>query len=339
YYYLRYGKPVGGGGSTITQQLVRNTLITPEPTFERKIREAMLAIEITRRYSKDQILEYYLNAIPFGNLAYGIEAASETYFDKRAEELNLAEASLLAGLPQAPSLWDPCLNPEGALARQRAVLELMVEANYITREQATATAGETAKMIKADAFDRRCDQGVGIQAPHFVVYVRQLLEEQFGPEVVYKGGLQVTTTLDLKLQKIAEEEARKQIDALKDKNVTNASLVALDPKTGEILALLGSVDFFDKKIDGQVNVAVRLRQPGSSIKPINYVAALQKGWTPATVIADIKTEFPIPGQPPYVPENYDTREHGLVNVRTALASSFNIPAVKTLQFVTVTTMI
>jgi 1A family penicillin-binding protein len=339
YYYLIYGKPVAGGGSTITQQLIRNTLIAPEPTFERKIREALLAVEVTRRYSKDQILEYYLNAIPYGNLAYGIEAAAETYFNKRAQDLNLAEASLLAGLPQAPALWDPCVNPDGALARQRVVLDLMLNAKYVTRDQANTAAAEMAKTIKADAFDRRCDQGIGIQAPHFVVYVRQLLEEQFGPEVVYKGGLQVTTTLDLKLQKIAEDEARKQIDALRDKNVTNASLVALDPKTGEILVMLGSVDFFDKRIDGQVNVAVRLRQPGSSIKPINYVTAFQKGWTPATVIADVKTEFPIPGQPPYVPENYDTREHGLVSVRTALASSFNIPAVKTLQFVTVTAMI
>ncbi len=339
YYYARYGKPVGGGGSTITQQLVRNTLITPDPTIQRKIREAVLAVEVTRRYSKDQILEYYLNTIPYGNLAYGIEAASEAYFNKRVEDLTLAEASLLAGLPQAPALWDPCLDPDAALERQRIVLEAMVTANYISAQQATAALVESAKTLKAEAFDKRCDQGISIRAPHFVVYVRELLEEQFGPEVVYKGGLQVTTTLDLKLQKIAEEEARKQIDSLRGKNVTNAALVALEPKTGEILAMLGSVDFFDKKIDGQVNVAVRLRQPGSSIKPITYIAAFQKGWTPATVIADVKTEFPIPGQPTYIPENYDQREHGLVNVRTALASSFNIPAVKALQFVTVTTMI
>lgn len=339
YYYLRYGKPVAGGGSTITQQLVRNTLITPEPTFERKIREAILAIEITRRYSKDQILEYYLNTIPYGNLAYGIEAAAQTYFNKPAESLNLAEAALLAGLPQAPALWDPCANPDGALARQRVVLGLMLEARYITREQMDAAAREMAQTLKSNTFQQRCNQRVAMRAPHFVVYVRQLLEEQYGPEVVYKGGLQVMTTLDLKMQRIAEEEARKQIEALRGKNVTNAALVALDPRTGEILTMLGSVDFFDKQIDGQVNVAVRLRQPGSAIKPINYVAAFQKGWTPATVIADVKTEFPIPGQPTYVPENYDKREHGLVNIRTALASSFNIPAVKTLQFVTVPTMI
>lgn len=339
YYYVRYGKPVGGGGSTITQQLVRNTLITAEPTFERKIREAILAIEVTRRYSKDQILEYYLNTIPYGNLAYGIEAAAQTYFNKSAEALNLAEAALLAGLPQAPALWDPCANPDGALARQRVVLGLMLEERYITREQMNAAMSEMAQTLKSNTFQQRCRQRVPIRAPHFVVYVRQLLEEQYGPEVIYKGGLQVITTLDLKMQRIAEDEARKQIDALKGKNVTNAALVALDPKTGEILAMLGSVDFFDKNIDGQVNVAIRLRQPGSAIKPINYIAAFEKGWTPATVIADVKTEFPIPGQPPYVPENYDKREHGLVSVRTALASSFNIPAVKTLQFVTVPKMI
>ncbi len=339
YYLVTTGKPAGGGGSTITQQLVRNTLITPEPTIERKIREAILALEITRQYSKDQILEYYLNAIPYGNLAYGIQAAAEGYFNKPAEQLNLAEASLLAGLPQAPALWDPCLDPDAALARQRDVLAAMVKAQYITPAQATAAANDSTKQIKSDAFTSRCAQGIGVQAPHFVAYVRELLEQQYGPEVVYKGGLQVTTTLDLKLQKIAEDEARKQIASLAGKNVTNAALVALDPKTGAILAMLGSVDFFDKKIDGQVNVAIRLRQPGSSIKPINYVAAFQKGWNPATVIPDVKTIFPIPGQPDYIPTNYDEREHGLVPIRTALASSFNIPAVKTLQFVTVPGMI
>jgi len=339
YYLLITGKPTAGGGSTITQQLVRNTLITAEPTYERKIREMILAIEITRRYSKDQILELYLNTISYGNLASGIESAAQTYFGKHAQDLNLAEASLLAGLPQAPALWDPCENPDSALRRQRVVLNLMAEAGYIQRDQIENVSSETARVLSSKEFAQRCSQLVSIVAPHFVNYVRQQLEEQYGPEVVYKGGLQVTTTLDLKLQRIAEEEARKQIAALKGKNVTNAALVALDPKTGEILAMLGSVDFFDKTIDGQVNVAIRLRQPGSSIKPINYVAAFQKGWNPATVLVDVKTEFPIPGQPTYLPENYDRREHGLVNVRTALASSFNIPAVKTLQFVTVPGMI
>ena len=339
YYYARYGRPVSGGGSTITQQLLKNTLLSPEQTLERKIREAILAVEVARRYSKDQILEWYLNTICYGNLACGIQSASEAYFNKRVEDLSLAEATLLAGLPQAPALYDPCANPDAALNSQRDVLGLMVEENYITRDQANAALVESRKTITAPEFDRRCDQGIGINAPHFVVYARAELEKQFGPEVVYKGGLQVYTTLDLKLQKLAEEEARKQIATLTDKNVTNASLVALDPKTGEILAMLGSVDFFDKKIDGQVNVAVRLRQPGSAIKPITYATAFQKGWTPATVIADVKTIIPIPGQPDYEPVNYDTREHGLTPVRTALASSFNIPAVKALQFTGVPAMV
>jgi 1A family penicillin-binding protein len=341
YYLVTTGKPTGGGGSTITQQLVRNTLITAEPTIERKIREAILAIEITRRYPKDKILELYLNTISYGNLASGIESASETYFGKPAQALTLPEASLLAGLPQAPALWDPCDNPEGALRRQVTVLTLMADAGYIKRDQIEGIINESERTLTSKEFENRCDNLVRLSttAPHFVNYVRQLLEEQYGPEVVYKGGLQVTTTLDASLQKIAQDEARKQIAALKDKHVTNASLVALNPKTGEILAMLGSVDFFDKSIDGQVNVSIRLRQPGSSIKPINYIAAFQKGWTPATVITDVKTVFPIPGQDDYIPENYDKREHGLVSVRTALASSFNIPAVKTLQFVTVPGML
>ncbi len=339
YYLILTGKPAAGGGSTITQQLVRNTLITAEPTIQRKIREAILALEVTRRYAKDQILEYYLNVIPYGNLAYGIEAASETYFNKRAQDLTLAEASLLAGLPQAPTAYDPCVDANAALGRQQNVLRLMIAAGYITPPQATTAAAETAQALTSAAFTARCAQKAAIKAPHFVVYVREQLEALYGPEVVYKGGLQVTTTLDLKMQGIAEDEARKQIAALAGKNVTNAALVALDPKTGEILAMLGSVDFFDPRIDGQVNVAIRLRQPGSSIKPVNYVTAFQKGWTPATVISDVVTHFVIPGQPDYVPTNYDLREHGLVPVRTALASSFNIPAVKTLQFVTVPSMI
>jgi 1A family penicillin-binding protein len=339
YYLVLTGTPAGGGGSTITQQLVRNTLISPEPTIQRKIREIILALEVNRRYSKDQILEYYLNVIPYGNLAYGIEAAAETYFGKRAQDLTLPEASLLAGLPQAPAAYDPCIDADAALSRQQDVLRLMVEAKYITLPQAIEAAAQSRQIVQSDAFGKRCALKAAIKAPHFVTYVRELLEQQYGPEIVYKGGLQVTTTLDLKMQTIAEDEARKQIAALAGKNVTNAALVALNPKTGEILAMLGSVDFFDKKIDGQVNVALRLRQPGSSIKPINYVTAFEKGWTPATVISDVITHFPIPGQPDYVPTNYDLREHGLVPVRTALASSFNIPAVKTLQFVGVPAMI
>ncbi len=338
YYDVRYGKPVVGG-STITQQLVKRTLLTPEVTIQRKIYEAFLAWQVTRTYSKDKILEFYLNSIYYGNQSYGIEAASQTYFNKHADQLTLAEASLLAGLPQAPALYDPCLDVRAALGRQQVVLNLMVDARSIAKPQADQAAADTDKLLKSDAFKKRCTQGVAIKAPHFVVYVRELLEERYGPEIVYRGGLNVTTTLDLKMQKIAEEEARKQVLALKDQHVTNAALVAINPQTGEILALLGSADFFDEKIDGQVDVALSLRQPGSSIKPLNYVTAFEKGWSPATVIPDITTHFPIAGQPDYVPHNYDNREHGLVPVRTALASSFNIPAVKTLQFIGVPAMI
>lgn len=338
YYDVRYGRIVSGG-STITQQLVKMTLLTPEVTLRRKIYEAFLAYQVTRAYPKDKILEFYFNSIYFGNQSYGIEAASQTYFGRHTEELTLGEASLLAGVPQAPALYDPCTNAKSTLGRQKIVLGLMVQQHYLAQPQADAAAAETERELKSDAFKKRCAQGVGIKAPHFVTYVRELLEDQYGPDVVYSSGLVVTTTIDLKMQKVAEEEAHKQVTALTGQHVSNAALVALNPKTGEILTMLGSADFFDEKIDGQVNVAIRLRQPGSSIKPFNYVAAFEKGWSPATVISDVTTHFPIQGQPDYVPHNYDNREHGLVPVRTALASSFNIPAVKTLQFVTVPTMV
>ncbi|MGE5264898.1 MAG: transglycosylase domain-containing protein, partial [Acidobacteriota bacterium] len=338
YYDVRYGRVVSGG-STITQQLVKRTFLTPEVTIQRKIYEAFLAYQVTRVYPKDKILEFYFNSIYFGNQSYGIEAASQTYFGKHTEELTLGQAALLAGVPQAPALYDPCTDAKSTLRRQSVVLGLMVQEHYLAQPQADAAAAETERELKSDAFKKRCAQGVSIKAPHFVTYVRELLEEQYGPDVVYSSGLNVTTTIDLKMQKVAEEEARKQVTALAGQHVGNAALVALNPKTGEILAMLGSANFFDDKIDGQVNVAIRLRQPGSSIKPFNYVAAFEKGWSPATVISDVTTHFPIQGQPDYVPHNYDNREHGLMPVRTALASSFNIPAVKTLQFVTVPTMV
>lgn len=338
YYDVVYQRVVMGG-STITQQLVKKTLLTSEVTIQRKIYEAFLAYQVTRTYPKDKILEMYLNTIFYGNQSYGIEAASQTYFNKHTQDLDLAEASFLAGLPQLPAFYDPCLNATGALGRQRTVLGLMVDARFITSAQIDPAVAEMDKVLKSDAFKKRCAQGSGIKAPHFVQYVRELLEAQYGTDIVYNRGLIVTTTLDLKMQQIAEDEAKKQIAAVADQKVTNSSLVAINPRTGEILAMLGSVDFYNDKIDGQVNVALMPRQPGSSIKPFNYVAAFEKGWDPATVIADVTTRFPIKGQADYVPRNYDNREHGLVPVRTALASSFNIPAVKTLQFVTVPTMV
>jgi len=327
-WYAINEREIVSGASTITQQVARNVLLSPvertQRTLARKVREAILAAEVTRRYPKDTILEIYLNEIFYGNLAYGIEAAAETYFGKSADQLSLAEAALLAGLPQAPAVHDPYVNPDAAKKRQAVVLGLMVEAGYVTPAQAEAAKAEELKYVP---------QRFPIRAPHFVMYVRQVLEEKYGVDALYKGGLRVYTTLDPRLQALAERVAREHVQSLADKHVTNAALVALRPDTGEVLAMLGSVDFFDEEIDGQVNVALRLRQPGSSIKPITYVAAFEKGWTPATLIWDVPTEFPDGVNPPYKPTNYDDKFRGPVLVRTALGSSYNVPAVKALQFV------
>ncbi len=327
-WYAINEREVVSGASTITQQVARNILLDPvertQRTLSRKIREAILAAEVTRRYPKDTILEIYLNDIFYGNLAYGIEAAAETYFGKSADQLSLAEAALLAGLPQAPALHDPYVNSDAAKKRQAVVLGLMVEAGYITPAQAEAARAEELEYVP---------QRFPIRAPHFVMYVRQLLEQKYGAETLYKGGLRVYTTLDPRLQAIAERVAEEHVETLAEQHVTNAALVALKPDTGEVLAMLGSVDFFDEEIDGQVNVALQLRQPGSSIKPVTYVAAFEKGWTPATLIWDVPTEFPDGANPPYKPKNYDDKFHGPVLLRTALGSSYNVPAVKALQFV------
>jgi len=328
YYNVTEGEIVSGG-STITQQLARSVLLSPqersEKTLSRKIREAVLAVELARRYPKDKILEIYLNQIYYGNLAYGIEAASQTYFGKSATGLTLAEAALLAGLPQSPALYDPFTNPEVAKARQQVVLGLMVEAGYISPAQAVAAYEEELQYIPPRA---------DFPAPHFVVYVRQLLEARYGPELLYQEpGIRVQTALDPRIQTIAEEEVTRQIDALQGKNVTNGAVVVLNVKTGEILAMVGSADFNDESIDGQVNVAMRPRQPGSSIKPLTYLAAFEAGWTPSTLIMDVPVEYPDWAGGVYRPLNYDGKFHGPVLLRAALANSYNIPAVKTLEFV------
>ncbi len=327
FYNVQEGQIVSGF-SSIPQQLARLVLLSPEERFEqslrRKIREVVLASEISRRYPKREILEIYLNEINYGNLAYGIGAAADTYFGKEASDLTLAEAALLAGLPQAPAYWDPYADLEHAKRRQAVVLDLMVEAGYISYAEAEAAKAEELKLQP-----RRSD----VQAPHFVLWIQQLLEQKYGADVLYRSGLSVTTSLDSRLQAIAQEEARAHLAQLKDRQATNAALVAMRPDTGEILAMLGSADFNDAEIDGQVNVTLRLRQPGSSIKPVTYVTAFEKGWTPATLIWDVQTEFKDDLGRPYVPKNYDGKEHGPVLVRQALAQSLNIPAVKTLEFV------
>ncbi|MCS7259433.1 MAG: penicillin-binding protein 1C [Anaerolineae bacterium] len=328
YYALSEGEVVSGG-STITQQLVRNVLLSPEEraqkTLRRKLREAVLAIEVARRYPKDKILEIYLNQIYYGNLAYGIEAAAQTYFGKSAADLNLAEAALLAGLPQAPATYDPIVYPERAKKRQQIVLGLMVEAGYVTQAEALAAYQQYLEYKPPP---------LQLRAPHFVIYVRQLLESRYGADALYhEPGLKVVTTLDPRIQAVAEEEVTRQIAALRHKDVSNGAAVVLNVKTGEILALVGSPDFYDERAAGQVNMALQPRQPGSAIKPLTYLAAFERGWTPATLIMDVPVEYPDGKGGVYRPVNYDGKFRGPVLVRIALANSLNIPAVKALEFV------
>ena len=310
------------GGSTITQQLVKTTLLTPERTLKRKIREAILAWATELIYSKDQILEMYLNNVPYGGTAYGIEQAAQTYFGKSARDLNLAEAALLAGLPAAPTHFSPFgANPHLAKTRQKQVLKRMVEDGYITPQQAEQAARQPLNFAP---------QKTNIKAPHFVMYVKELLVEKYGQNLVEQGGLRVTTTLDYTLQEFAQTTVASEVAKLKNANVSNGAALVTKPPTGEILAMVGSVDYFNTQIDGNVNVTLRPRQPGSSIKPINYAVGLLKGYTPATLFLDIPTCFATPGQPLYCPRNYDGAFHGPVQLRFALGNSYNIPAVKML---------
>ncbi len=319
---LRAGE-VMTGGSTITQQLVRNLYLSPEErssqSIQRKVRETILAFRLTRHLSKDKILELYLNQVYYGNLAYGIEAAAQTYFGKSARHLDLAEASLLAGLPQSPARQDPLANLPAAKARQATVLSLMADAAYVSREEASAALAEPLRFHKTP---------FPIQAPHFVSYVRGLLEERFGADRVDRGGLRVYTTLDLSLQTTAEALVQRQVAALGEHDVSNGALVALDPGTGQIKAMVGSADYFSEEIDGQVNMALAARQPGSSFKPITYATALERGYTAATPLTDVRTAFLTRKGELYVPQNYDGTFHGLVSMRYALASSYNVPAVQ-----------
>ncbi|MCA1647509.1 MAG: transglycosylase domain-containing protein, partial [Chloroflexi bacterium] len=327
YQWMRSGSPQSGA-STITQQLVKNTLLGPEQTAERKIKEAFLAMELTRRYSKDEILQMYMNEILYGNRAYGVEAAAETYFGKPAKDLSPAEASLLAGLPQAPSYYDPYTNMPAATERQSYVLDQMVRTGAITTAQRDAAANTRLKLVPASQLGPQ-------EAPHFVTYVRQLVEDQFGTEALFRLGLQVTTSLDLDMQHLAEKSASDHIADIKARNATNAALVAIQPSSGEVLAMLGSVKFDDPAIAGQVNVALSPRQPGSTLKPFTYVTAFKKGWNPATTMWDIPTTFP----GGYKPNDFDNKFPGPMTVRDALAQSRNIPAVEALQFVSVPEMV
>jgi membrane peptidoglycan carboxypeptidase len=349
------------GGSSITQQLVKNVLIDPEQrteiSYDRKIRELILAIQISRTYSKDQILEWYLNTNFYGNLAYGAEAASQVYYGKPVGELTLAESAMLAAIPQSPAL-NPIDNYDLAKERQRLVLDLMAEQGLITQQEANV-AFETPLTIHPP--EERFD----ILAPHFSVAARQQLEEIIEPGTLHKGGLVVYTTLDYDLYLQAECAARSHVARLSgqspatvvpaadgspciaaqylsslppqdqnvDHHVTNSAMVITDPRTGEVLAMLGSLDYHNTAINGNFNVATAERQPGSAFKPFTYLTAFQQGYTPATMTLDVRTAFNVGSNEPYVPENVDRLFHGPQSIRTALANSYNVPAVQVLQWV------
>lgn len=322
------------GASTITQQIVRHIAFDYEEraavSYSRKTKEAILAWMMNKKYTKDEILEMYLNEIYFGNLAYGVEAAAQTYFGKPASELTLAESALLAALPQSPIELDPLNNFDAAKERQWLVLNLMVNEGYIGRPEAEAAYLDPLTFAP---------QEVSLEAPHFSVYVRQLLEEQFGPDVVANGGLRVTTSLDMEYQRLAEMLARRHVSEVgPEHNLSNASLVAIKPGTGEILAMLGSLNYRDESIDGNVNVALTDQQPGSAIKPLTYAAALsplpesgRPAWTAADLLWDVPVDYQQFDGTTYSPVNYDRRFHGPVRLRDALANSYNIPAVLLLQ--------
>jgi penicillin-binding protein 1C len=314
------------GGSTLTQQLVKNAILSNEKTITRKFKELILSVELERRYSKDEILQIYFNEIPYGSTYYGIESAAQNFFGKSVNELTLAQAATLAALPKAPTTY--LNNPDRLQARRDYILGEMLELSYITQEEFdTATAQTTPVDVSI----------TNIEAPHFVLYVKEQLEEKYGRSAVEEGGLRVITSLDYDLQTIAQEEVTNGVDANKERyGLTNSALVAIDPKTGQILAMVGSKDYFDDEIDGQVNVTTRLRQPGSSFKPIVYAKSFEVGYTPNTILWDVETTFPtVTGA--YTPHNYDGGVRGPVHVRDAIQLSLNIPAVKMVYLIGVET--
>lgn len=310
------------GGSTLTQQLVKNTLLTPERTIKRKAKELVLTIYVEFAYSKEDILSLYLNQIPYGSTAYGIGAASELYFGKNAKDLSLAEAALLSGLPAAPTKYSPFgAYPELAKKRQETVLRRMVEDGKINQEESDKAKDEDLKYATTERFT----------APHFALWVKDILAEKYGDQVVEQGGLRVKTTLDLDLQKIAESTVAEEVSDLSKQNVGNGAALVTKPKTGEILAMVGSKDYFARDEDGKVNIIFAHRQPGSSIKPLNYALALKdKKITLSTPLADVPTCFGVFRQPSYCPVNYDGGFHGAIQPRFALGNSYNIPAVRVL---------
>lgn len=337
---LKIGKPIYGG-STIPQQLIRSTFLTLEKTAERKTREVILAVELDRRYSKDQILEWYLNQVPFGQNAYGIEAASQTYFGKRVSEITLAEAATLSALVQSPYLLSPWENKEELLARKNYVLDRMVSEGYLVKSVAETVKKEELKFL---------EKKIEIKAPYFTLWVKSLLEETYGEDFLKEGGLKVYTSLDYELQKIAEKAVKEGIERNKIYNAHNAALVAISPKTGEVLSMaVGTGDYYAQPypegclpgktcaFDPKFNVVVGTkespgRQPGSSFKPFVYATAFKKGYNDKTIVVDELTNFGVWGGKEYVPKNYDELFRGPVTLRQALAQSLNVPSVKVLLY-------
>jgi 1A family penicillin-binding protein len=310
------------GASTITQQLVKNAILTDERTITRKVKEIILSLALERRYTKDEIMQLYLNEIAYGSTNYGVQSASLAYFEKPVQDISIAEAATLAALPKQPSNY---LNdPESLLARRDWILQNMHDLDYITEDEKNAALLEETPVVLSLN---------NIDAPHFVLWVKELLEEEFGERMVEQGGLIVTTSLDWDKQIIAEEAIENNREARSEQyDFDNSGLVALDPQSGHILAMVGSTDYFDDEIDGQVNIALRPLQPGSSFKPIIYTSAFEYGYTPNSIVWDSLTTFPT-ATGPYSPKNYDLQERGSVTLRKALQGSLNIPAVKVLHLV------
>lgn len=317
-------------GSTLTQQLVKNVLLNNQQTINRKLKEFILTVQVERKYSKDQILQMYLNEAPYGGTAWGIATASDMYFGKKVSELTLAEASILAGLPQSPSRYSPYV---GKLYIDRAdeVLRRMREDGYISRVQELSARDQIPNV-------QFSTQSGLLKAPHFVFYVKDQLVARYGEKLVEEGGLRVTTSLDLNLQESAQKAVSEEIDKVKNLHITNGASVTMDVKTGQILSMIGSKSW-DDPAGGKFNVTTALRQPGSAIKPVVYLSGLRKGYTAATLLMDVKTSFPGGDKPEYVPENYDGKFRGPILVREALGNSINIPAVKMLSLVGVPDML
>ncbi len=323
------GDGIMSGASTLEMQLVRNLFLSDErndQTLQRKVKEAVAAVQLDQIVDKTTVVEAYLNTVYYGNLSYGVEAASRRYFDKHASELTLPEAALLAGLPQSPSAYDPTRQPDMAKIRRDHVLDRMVDSGFISEQEGLDAEEQPIRLASAAAIEK--------QAPHWTNYIQDLARERFGPEALFTGGLRMETTIDLDVQRMAEQIVAANEPVRRLARANNTSVVVIDPRSSQVLAMVGSKDFNDTSIAGQVNVALAARQPGSSIKPLVYLAGFERGLNPATELIDAITAFPAPrGQAAYVPANYENKYYGRVPIRDALGNSLNIPAVKVLKYV------